>query len=77
MLVLRPDDLCAWLLALLFGGFLAIAPVFEGNIPPTLRGFVLFYKIAMSWCSLALFYYFFAIFPARALRRLSIRIALC
>ena len=64
VLVLRPDDLNAWLLALLFGGFLAIAPLFEGNIPPTLRGFVLSYKIAMSWSSLALFYYFFAVFPA-------------
>lgn len=64
VLVLRPDDANAWLLALLFGGFLAVAPLFEGNIPPLLRGFVVFYKIVMSWCSLALFYYFFAVFPA-------------
>jgi hypothetical protein len=64
VLVLRPDDANAWLLALLFGGFLAVAPLFEGNIPPLLRGVVVFYKIVMSWCSLALFYYFFAVFPA-------------
>jgi hypothetical protein len=60
-LLLRPDDRNAWLLALLLGGFLAIAPLFEGNIPSLLRGFVVFYKIVMSWSSLALFYYFFAV----------------
>jgi len=47
-----------------FLGFLAVAPLFEGNIPSLLRGFVVFYKIVMSWSSLALFYYFFAVFPA-------------
>ncbi|PYX07733.1 MAG: hypothetical protein DMG88_12990 [Acidobacteria bacterium] len=57
VLVLRPDDRNAWLLALLFGGFLAAAPLFEGNIPAHLRGFVFFYKIVMFWSSLALFYY--------------------
>lgn len=64
VLMLRPDNANAWLLALLFGGFLAAAPLFEGNIPPHLRGFVICYKIVMSWTSLALFYYFFAVFPA-------------
>jgi phosphoserine phosphatase RsbU/P len=64
VLLLRPDDRNAWLLALLFGGFLAVAPLFEGNIPSPLRGFLVFYKIVMSWSSLALFYYFFAVFPA-------------
>jgi sigma-B regulation protein RsbU (phosphoserine phosphatase) len=64
VLLLRPDDRNAWLLALLFGGFVAVAPLFEGNIPPPLRGFAVFYKIVMSWSSLALFYYFFAVFPA-------------
>lgn len=64
VLLLRPDDGNAWLLALLFGGFLAHAPFFEGNVPLLLRGFAVFYKIVMSWASLALFYYFFAVFPA-------------
>jgi PDZ domain len=64
VLMLRPDDRNAWLLALLFGGFLAVAPLFEGNIPPALRGFVVSYKILMFWSSLALFYCFFAVFPA-------------
>ncbi|HKU28449.1 MAG TPA: PDZ domain-containing protein, partial [Candidatus Sulfotelmatobacter sp.] len=66
VLLLRPDDRNAWLLAVLFGGFLADAPLFEGNIPPLLRGFAVCYKIAMMWSSLALFYYFFAVFPARS-----------
>lgn len=64
VLLLRADDANAWLLALLFGGFLAVAPLFEGNVPPPLRGFVVFYKIVMSWSGLALFYYFFAVFPS-------------
>ena len=64
VLFLRPDDPNAWLLALLFGGFLADGPLFEGAIPPHLRGFAVGYKIAMSWLSGALFYYFFAVFPA-------------
>lgn len=64
VLLLRPNDRNAWLLALVFGGFLADAPLYEGNIPPLLRGFVVFYKIVMMWSSMALFYYFFAVFPA-------------
>jgi hypothetical protein len=35
VLLLRPNDRNAWLLALLFGGFLANAPLYEGNIPTT------------------------------------------
>jgi sigma-B regulation protein RsbU (phosphoserine phosphatase) len=66
VLLLRPDDRNAWLLALLFGGFVSVAPIFEGNTPPSLRGFFVFYKIVMCWTSFALFYYFFAVFPARS-----------
>ena len=64
VLFLRPDDPHAWLLALLFGGFVAGGPLFEGAIPPPLRGFAVGYKIVMSWISGALFYYFFAVFPS-------------
>ena len=64
VLLLRPDDRNTWLLALLFGGFVAVAPTYEGNVTPSLRGFIIFYKIVMCWSSLALFYYFFAVFPA-------------
>jgi sigma-B regulation protein RsbU (phosphoserine phosphatase) len=66
VLLLRTDDANAWLLALLFGGFLAVAPLFEGNIPPPFRGFAVFYKLVMSWSGLALFYYFFAVFPSQS-----------
>ena len=66
VLFLRPDDRNAWLLALLFGSFLAGGPVFEGAIPPQLRGFVVAYKIVMGWSSGPLFYYFFAVFPSRS-----------
>lgn len=64
VLLLRPDDRNAWLLALIFGGFVAGGPLFEGAIPPHLRGFAVFYKIIMSWPPVALFYYFFAVFPS-------------
>ena len=64
VLMLRPDDPNAWLLALIFGGFVAGGPLFEGAIPPPVRGFAVFYKIIMSWSPVALFYYFFAVFPS-------------
>src|SRR6266571_1927168 len=46
-----------------FLGGLAVAPCSRAIFPSLLRGFVVFYKIVMSWSSLALFYYFFAVFP--------------
>src|SRR5438874_9462913 len=64
VLFLRLDDPHAWLLAVLFGSFLAGGPLFEGAIPPHLRGFAVAYKIVMLWLSGALFYYFFAVFPS-------------
>jgi hypothetical protein len=39
VLFLRVDDPHAWLLAVLFGSFLAGGPLFEAAIPPHLRGF--------------------------------------
>jgi serine phosphatase RsbU (regulator of sigma subunit) len=64
VLLLRPDDRNAWLLALIFGGFASGGPLFEGSIPVQLRGFTVAYKMIMVWTSAALFYYFFAVFPA-------------
>jgi len=66
VLFLRPADPHAWLLALLFGGFLSGGPLIEGAVPPHLRGFAVAYRIVMPWCSAALFYYFFAVFPSRS-----------
>ena len=64
VLLLRPDDLNAWLLALFCGGFVAAGPLFESAVPGHLRGFAVAYKMIMSWLCAAFFYYFFAVFPA-------------
>ena len=65
VLFLRLEDRNAWLLALLFGTFIAGAPFLpiEGAIHPTLRGFALAYKVTFQGLSAAIFYYFFAVFP--------------
>ncbi len=65
VLFLRLEDRNAWLLALLFGAFIAGAPLLqmEGSIHPTLRGFALAYKVTFRGLSAAIFYYFFAVFP--------------
>ena len=65
VLFLRLADRNAWLLALLFGGFVAGAPLreFEAAIPPALRGFAVAYKVTFSGLVGPLFYYFFAVFP--------------
>ena len=64
VLLLRPDDPNAWLLALFCGAFVAGGPLFEGAIPMHLRGFAVAYKMVMAWLSAAFSYYFFAVFPA-------------
>ena len=65
VLFLRLEDRNAWLLALLFAGFIARAPLLqiEYAIHPTLRGFALAYKLTFDGLVAALFYYFFAVFP--------------
>ncbi|HTG62048.1 MAG TPA: PDZ domain-containing protein, partial [Terriglobia bacterium] len=66
VLFLRFDDANAWRLALLFAGFIGVAPLYEGAVPVPLRGFAVFYQITMMWLAYPMFYYFFAIFPARS-----------
>lgn len=65
VLFLRPQDRNAWLLALMFAGFVAVAPIFEYEpiIHPNIRGFVLAYKVIFHGIVGAVFYYFFAVFP--------------
>ncbi len=65
VLFLRLEDRNAWLLALLFGGFVAVAPLLgeEAGIPPALRGFGIAYKVTFTGLVGPLFYYFFAVFP--------------
>jgi sigma-B regulation protein RsbU (phosphoserine phosphatase) len=66
VLALRLDDRNAWLLSLLFGGFIAGVPVLhlEGLIPPAVRGLAVAYKVALSALLPGVFYFFFAVFPA-------------
>jgi hypothetical protein len=42
VLFLRFDDANAWRLALLFAGFIGVAPLYEGAVPAPLRGFAVF-----------------------------------
>ncbi|MCH6554589.1 MAG: PDZ domain-containing protein, partial [Acidobacteria bacterium] len=65
VLFLRLQDRNAWLMALLFGSFIAGAPLLqiEGSIHPTLRGFALAYQVTFQVLCAANFYYFFAVFP--------------
>ncbi len=65
VLFLRSEDRNAWLLALLFSGFIAEAPLLqmEGAIPPALRRFALAYMMTFAGLMPAIFYYFFAVFP--------------
>ena len=65
VLFLRLEDLNAWLLALLFGSFVAVAPLLdvEEAIPPALRGFGVAYMVTFAGLCEPIFYYFFAVFP--------------
>ena len=65
VLFLRIDDRNAWLLALMFAGFIAAAPVafLEGVLSPPLRRFVLSYTILLYGLLPAVFYVFFGTFP--------------
>src|SRR5438093_5488831 len=64
VLLLRVEDRNAWLLALLFASFIAGAPMVELTAAPSIRGFLLAYKIFFNGCWPALFLYFFSVFPA-------------
>ena len=59
----RVRDSNAWMLALLFGGFLAGPPVREATIHPSLRAFALSFSTLLGGFLPAVFYYFFAVFP--------------
>jgi sigma-B regulation protein RsbU (phosphoserine phosphatase) len=64
LLLLRVEDRNAWLLALLFAGFIAAAPLVEFSVAPAFRGFTLAYKIAFQGLFPAVFLYLFSVFPA-------------
>ncbi len=66
VLFLRLQDRNAWVLALLFATFIAAAPVafLEGVLSPFLRRFMLSLMIVLNTLLPAIFYWFFATFPA-------------
>ena len=68
VLFLRLEDLNAWLLALMFAGFIAAAPVahLEGVFAAPLRRFMFSYMIMLDALVPAVFYWFFATFPVRS-----------
>ena len=63
----RPHDPHAWLLALMLGGFIASAPMadFEYRVPAPLRGPLLAFWLLLSLPLPAVTYAFSAVFPAR------------
>ena len=67
VLFLRLEDRNAWLLALMFAGFIALAswvtPEAEPLVPLAIRRFALTYRFAFRVLVPALFYWFFAVFP--------------
>jgi sigma-B regulation protein RsbU (phosphoserine phosphatase) len=64
VLGLRLEDRNAWMLALLFAGFICGAPLFEGSISPHLRGLAASYKTMFGFLIPGVFCYFFLTFPA-------------
>ncbi len=65
VLLQRPLDRTAWLLALLFISLIAAAPIEEDLLHPALRRFALCFKLLGGLVPVAL-YWFFAIFPAQS-----------
>lgn len=65
VLWLRLDSRGAWLLALMFAGFIASAPIaFAADLmPPLVRRFSFTFVLALNGILPAVFYYFFATFP--------------
>jgi sigma-B regulation protein RsbU (phosphoserine phosphatase) len=65
VLFMRLQDRNAWLLALLFAGFIAVAPMLDREVLviPPLRGFAVAYKVIFNGLIGAFFYYFCAVFP--------------
>jgi sigma-B regulation protein RsbU (phosphoserine phosphatase) len=68
VLFLRSDDPNAWLLALMFAGFITEADLPGGFAlaPDSLATFLYGYTVIMRGLLPALFYFFFAVFPVRS-----------
>ncbi|HUI40810.1 MAG TPA: SpoIIE family protein phosphatase [Terriglobia bacterium] len=67
VLILRPEDPNAWLLALMFAAFIAVPrPNSYTGMGPALRPFALAYRAIFDSMLAGFFYYFFSIFPTRS-----------
>jgi len=66
VLFLRVEDPNAWLMALMFGGFITIPSSTFFNMPDVLRPIAIAYRAIFSNMVTAFFYFFFAVFPARS-----------
>jgi phosphoserine phosphatase RsbU/P len=68
VLFLRLEDPAAWLLALMFAGFIAVpgVPNSFARLNPPLRTFAMFYRAHFHNMVTPLFYFFFAVFPTRS-----------
>lgn len=68
VLFLRSDDSNAWLLALMFAGFITEAdlPVAFALAPDALASFLYGYAVLVRGVMPALFYFFFTVFPVRS-----------
>src|SRR5262249_12458293 len=67
VLFLRVDDRNAWLLALLFGGFLAIPSFTESLLVPAWsRPFAMGYRAVFENMVAGVFLFLFSVFPARS-----------
>jgi sigma-B regulation protein RsbU (phosphoserine phosphatase) len=64
VLFLKIEDRNAWLLALVFAGFIALPDIPPGEIHPALRGFLMSYHVVLGDLVAALLYIFLAVFPA-------------
>ena len=66
VLLQRPDDRNAWLLALVFAGFISAAPLtpFEPRMHPWLATYLFTWSALFSSLLPAVFYWFFSTFPA-------------
>ena len=68
VLFLRLEDPNAWLLALMFAGFIAIpgAPNSFAGLNPSFRAYAMIYRGLFDNMVTPLFYFFFAVFPTRS-----------
>jgi phosphoserine phosphatase RsbU/P len=68
VLLQRPEDPHAWLLAIMLGGFITLAPIaeFEFRLLTFLRGPTLAFWVLLSVPTAAVTYAFFSVFPAHS-----------